>query len=216
MWPKEFQVPREQIFNVGILTKHSGRSEPCVPVATHLAAQGSLSPTTILRAGGTGAAIHRGEGMRTQFGLWTSRAWGFLVDALAYSRHVMMALGSGRTHLEALPMPDEPLLSWSVYLADAPAKWLGTVEAPTAEEAVKIGARRSRIACPGLRQHRNFVALHVLERLSDVSMAAVRIGRIKESQPVIVPIEKQIGESFNTERSLIRMVTRANGAGTHS
>ena len=102
---------------------------------------GVLSPTTILRAGGTGAAIHRGEGMRTQFGLWTSRAWGFLVDALAYSRHVM-ALGSGRTHLEALPMPDEPLLSWSVYLADAPAKWLGTVEAPTAEEAVKIGAEK--------------------------------------------------------------------------
>ena len=80
--------------------------------------------------------------MRTQFGLWTSRAWGFLVDALAYSRHVMMALGSGRTHLEALPMPDEPLLSWSVYLADAPAKWLGTVEALTAEEAVKIGAEK--------------------------------------------------------------------------
>ena len=42
----------------------------------------------------------------------------------------------------ALPMPDEPLLSWSVYLADAPAKWLGTVEAPTAEEAVKIGAEK--------------------------------------------------------------------------
>jgi len=46
-----------------------------------------------------------------------------------------MALASERTHREALPVPDEPLLSWSVYLAGTPAKWLGTIEAATPEEA---------------------------------------------------------------------------------
>ena len=63
-------------------------------------------------------------GPRMQFGFWTSRARGLLADALAYSQHVM-ALVSERTHLEALPVPDEPLLSWSVYLTGTPAKWLG-------------------------------------------------------------------------------------------
>jgi hypothetical protein len=66
--------------------------------------------------------------MRTQFDFWTSRVRGLFADALAYSQHVM-ALASERTHLEALPVPDEPLLSWSLYLAGAPAKWLGTVAA---------------------------------------------------------------------------------------
>jgi hypothetical protein len=79
--------------------------------------------------------------MRTQFDFWTSRARGLLADALAYSRHVM-ALASERTHPEALPMPDEPLLSWSVYLTGTPAKWLGTVEAATREEAFAEGAEK--------------------------------------------------------------------------
>ena len=79
--------------------------------------------------------------MRTQFDLWTSRARGLLADALAYSQHVM-ALVSERTHLEALPVPDEPLLSWSVYLTGTPAKWLGTVEAATPEEAFAEGAEK--------------------------------------------------------------------------
>jgi len=53
-----------------------------------------------------------------------------------------MALVSERTHLEALPVPDEPLLSWSVYLTGTPAKWLGTVEAATPEEAFAEGAEK--------------------------------------------------------------------------
>jgi hypothetical protein len=53
-----------------------------------------------------------------------------------------MALVSERTRLEALPMPDEPLLSWSVYLAGTPAKWLGTVEAATPREAIADGAEK--------------------------------------------------------------------------
>jgi|SRR5215831_246658 len=86
--------------------------------------------------------------MSTQFGGWTSRARGLLADALAYSQrstmrisHVM-ALWSARAHLEALPVSREPFLSWSVYLADTPAKWLGTVEAGTAEEAIEIAAMK--------------------------------------------------------------------------
>ena len=77
--------------------------------------------------------------MRTRFDFWTSRARGLLADALAYSQNVI-ALASERTHREALPVPDEPLLSWSVYLTGTPAKWLGTVDAATPEEAFAKGA----------------------------------------------------------------------------
>jgi hypothetical protein len=77
--------------------------------------------------------------MRTQFEFWTSRAQGLLDDALAFSQHVMARL-SEPIHLEA--SPDEPLLSWSVYLTGTPAKWLGTVEAATREEAFAEGAEK--------------------------------------------------------------------------
>src|SRR5260370_35812644 len=77
--------------------------------------------------------------MRKEFEIWTSRARGLLADALEYSQHVM-ALVSEQTYLEAPPVPDEPLLPWSVYLADTPAKWLGTVEAATPREAIAEGA----------------------------------------------------------------------------
>jgi hypothetical protein len=36
----------------------------------------------------------------------------------------------------------EPFPSWSIYLLHTPSKWLGTVEAATAEEAVKIAAEK--------------------------------------------------------------------------
>ena len=71
--------------------------------------------------------------MGTQLGFWTSRAWGFLADALS-------SLGDEPTHLEALPR--EALLSWSVYLANTPAKWLGTVEASTADGAIEVAAKK--------------------------------------------------------------------------
>ena len=54
-----------------------------------------------------------------------------------------MALVSEQIHFEALPVPDEPLLSWSIYLADTPAKWLGTVEAATPKEAIAEAAEKS-------------------------------------------------------------------------
>jgi hypothetical protein len=73
--------------------------------------------------------------MVTQFGFWTSRAWGFLADALS-------SLADEPTHLQVLPMPRERLLSWSVYLANTPAKWLGTVEASTADGAIEVAAKK--------------------------------------------------------------------------
>jgi len=71
--------------------------------------------------------------MITQFGSWTTRAWGFLADAFA-------SLGS--EDLDTLPMLGEPLLSWSIYLADGPAKWLGTIDASTADEATEVAAKK--------------------------------------------------------------------------
>jgi hypothetical protein len=53
-----------------------------------------------------------------------------------------MALVGERTYLDTLPVSDEHLLSWSVYLAGTPAKWLGTVEAVTPEEALAGGAEK--------------------------------------------------------------------------
>jgi hypothetical protein len=79
--------------------------------------------------------------MRAQFEIWTSRTRDLLADALEYSRDVM-ARASERTHLEALPVPDVPLHSWSVYLASTPAKWLGTVEAATPTEAIAEAAEK--------------------------------------------------------------------------
>jgi len=116
---------------------------PLRTVARHFGHPRVLSPVTPLRAGGPcGRPNHRGEGMRTQFEIWTSRARGLLADALEYSQDVM-ALVSERTHLEALPAPDEPLLSWSVYLTGTPAKWLGTVEGLRQRRPLPKGRRNS-------------------------------------------------------------------------
>jgi hypothetical protein len=35
-----------------------------------------------------------------------------------------------------------PMASWSIYLAETPAKWLGTIEAVSAEQAVEIAAKK--------------------------------------------------------------------------
>jgi hypothetical protein len=34
------------------------------------------------------------------------------------------------------------MASWSIYLAETPAKWLGTIEAVSAEQAVEIAAKK--------------------------------------------------------------------------
>ena len=129
--------PSEQTSSVGILARRSARSQPLRTGATYFSRV--LSPVNAPeeRAGGP---TTEGRGMRTQFEIWTSRARGLLADALEYSQHVVALVE--QTHLEALLVPDEPLLSWSVYLADTPAKWLGTVEAATPEEAFAEAAEK--------------------------------------------------------------------------
>jgi hypothetical protein len=34
------------------------------------------------------------------------------------------------------------MMSWSIYLSDIPAKWLGLIEAITAERAIQIAAEK--------------------------------------------------------------------------
>jgi hypothetical protein len=48
-----------------------------------------------------------------------------------------------------LPRKPEPRpLKWDVYRAAAKARWIGTVEAPTADAAIKIAAEEYKIADP--------------------------------------------------------------------
>jgi hypothetical protein len=44
----------------------------------------------------------------------------------------------------SLPFPasGRPPLSWSVYLSRTPSKWLGRVDAASADEAIKIAAEK--------------------------------------------------------------------------
>ena len=55
----------------------------------------------------------------------------------------------------------------------------------------------------------------MLERFGDVRMAAVRIGGIKEAQPMIVAIEEQVRKALDAESSLVGMMTATDGAGAH-
>src|SRR5215472_19301761 len=59
-----------------------------------------------------------------------------------------------------------------------------------AAEALEISPRRGGIARPCLRQNRHFVPWHVLQRLRDMWMAAVRIGAVKESQALVISVAK--------------------------
>jgi len=55
----------------------------------------------------------------------------------------------------------------------------------------------------------------MLERFGHVRMASVGIGRIEESQPLVVAIEQQFRKAFEPERSLIRVTVVANRARPH-
>jgi len=89
------------------------------------------------------------------------------------------------------------------------------VDSKFTAEAIEISPRSRRIACPSFSQHSDFVAGHVFKRLGDMRMAAISIGRINETQPMIVAIEQQIRESLHPKRGLIGMMPRPNGAGSH-
>src|SRR6267143_1141952 len=89
------------------------------------------------------------------------------------------------------------------------------IGAELAAKTVEIGASGGGVARPGFGEYDDFIALDVLERFGNVRMAAVGIGGIEEAQAVVVSVKEQVRETFDTERVLVRMMTAANGAGTH-
>jgi hypothetical protein len=89
------------------------------------------------------------------------------------------------------------------------------VGAEFAAEAVEIGAGAGGIARPSLRQDRDFVALDVLERFGHMRMASVGVGGIEETETVIVSVEEKIGEAFDAQRGLMRVMFGAYGPGAH-
>ncbi len=76
-------------------------------------------------------------------------------------------------------------------------------------EAVKIGAGRGGVACPGLGEDGDFVARDMLEGFRDVGMATVGVRRIEEAQALIVTVEEKAGEAVDAERGLMRMMADA-------
>src|SRR5579859_2132108 len=65
------------------------------------------------------------------------------------------------------------------------------IGAEFAAEAIEIGAGGSGIARPGFREHRDFVARHVLERLGYVRMASVGVGGVEETEAVVVSVAQE-------------------------
>src|SRR5256885_10254344 len=89
------------------------------------------------------------------------------------------------------------------------------IGAKFAAETIEVGASGGGIACPRLRENSDFVAGHMLEGFSDMRMAAVGIGRIKKAQAVVVAVQEKFGETFDTERGLVGMMSGAHRAGAH-
>src|SRR5438270_2676166 len=84
-----------------------------------------------------------------------------------------------------------------------------------AAEAVEIGTRRLRIACPGLCHYRDLVPRNMAKRISHVRVTPVGIRSVQEAQAMIVAIQQELGESLNSQRALVRGVSVSNGARSH-
>ena len=82
-------------------------------------------------------------------------------------------------------------------------------------KALEIGASRGGVACPGFCEHGNFVPGHVFQGLGYVRMAAVGIRAIKESQAVVVTVQKQVGQPLNAQRRLVGVVPTADRSSSH-
>src|SRR6267143_4461787 len=133
------------------------------------------------------------------------------VARTAVSANDAFFLGFGENIHDAFVAVGPIAFGEAVHEAD-----VDVIGAEFAAEAVEIGASRGGVARPGLGEHGDFVAGNVLQRFGDVRVAAVGVGGIEEAQAVVVAIEKQAGEAFDAEGSLVRMMTAANGAGAHS
>src|SRR5581483_1243391 len=82
-------------------------------------------------------------------------------------------------------------------------------------ETIDVGAHARRIAGPRLRKHGDLVALHMLERLGNVWMTSVRIGRVEEAQTFVVTVQEKIGEALYAESSLVRVMSNSNSSCAH-
>ena len=55
----------------------------------------------------------------------------------------------------------------------------------------------------------------MLERFGYVRMASVGVGGVEEAEAVVVSVEQEIGESFDAERGLMRVMLGADSARAH-
>ena len=92
---------------------------------------------------------------------------------------------------------------------------VNVIGAELATEAVEIGAGGGGVAGPSFGENGDTVARNVLKRFGNVRVAAVGIGRVEETKAVIVTVEEQVGEAFDAERGLVRMVADADGSSAH-
>src|SRR6267378_7893368 len=73
-------------------------------------------------------------------------------------------------------------------------------------ETVEVRPGSRRIARPGLGQHRNLIAWDMPQRLGHMRMASIGVGRVKEPQALVIPIQKKVRKSLHAQRRLMRMM----------
>src|SRR5690348_6639707 len=77
-------------------------------------------------------------------------------------------------------------------------------------EAVQVGTRFLWVPCPSLGEHGDLVSRNMFEGLGDMGMTAIGVRGVEEAQPVVVPVEQQVGEPFYAQIGLVRMMSRAH------
>jgi len=92
-------------------------------------------------------------------------------------------------------LPDKqaspPQLSWAIYLARSkPAKWLGTVEAADADEAIEAATREFAVKDSG----QVIVVLAAVARWRGLSAEAQDHGAVRAAGPLTGPRRRSNGE----------------------
>src|SRR5437660_11127004 len=91
--------------------------------------------------------------------------------------------------------------------------YVDIVSAKFASETVEVGASGGGVARPRFGEPGDSIARDMLERIGNVRLAAVRIGRVKEAQAGVVANEQQVGEAPGAEGTLRGIRTEPEGAG---
>src|SRR5215469_4003957 len=55
----------------------------------------------------------------------------------------------------------------------------------------------------------------MLEGLGHVGMAAIGVGGVEKTQAMVVTVQQQVGEAFDSQGGLVRMVTASYGSCAH-